>query len=115
MDDGRDGVEEREIAFARRLADRLGKRGRGEGAGRQDHGVPIGGRQTCDLASFDGDQRVLFQAPRHLLREEVAVDSQGSARRHLRLVGGGHHQGVAAAHLLMQQADRVALEVVGPE
>jgi hypothetical protein len=38
------------------LEDRVGKRGRGEGAGGDHHAVPVGRRQAGDLLAGDGDQ-----------------------------------------------------------
>ena len=47
MHDRRDGVEEGERVLAGERADRLGQRGRGEGAGRDDDAVPLRRRQAA--------------------------------------------------------------------
>ena len=49
MHDGRDGVEEGKLGFAGQCLDGARQRRRGEGAGRHDDAVPIGGRQARDL------------------------------------------------------------------
>ena len=58
MDDGRDGIEEGERVLAGQVADRLGQRRRGEGAGGDDRIAPFGRRQAGDLAALDADQRL---------------------------------------------------------
>jgi hypothetical protein len=115
MDDRGDGVEERQLAFARQLQDRVGQGRRGEGAGGHHDAVPVGGRQAGDFLALDGDQRMGFQAAGDLGREAVAIDGQGAAGGHLVLVGGRHDQAVAAAHLGVQQAHGVELPVVRAE
>ena len=57
-----------------------------------------------------GEQRLL-----HRRREAVAVDRERAARRHAMRIGGAHDQRAAAPHLLVQQPDRVVLDIVGAE
>ncbi len=47
--------------------------------------------------------------------KSVAIDGERAACRHLIGVGRAHHQRVEPAHLLVQQADRVVLAIVGAE
>ena len=115
VDDRRDGVEEGERRLARQLEDRLGERGRGEGAGGDDHGGPFLRRQAGDLAALDGDERMRFERRRDRVGEAVAVDGQRAAGRHLIGVAFGHDQRAQRAHLLMQQADRVGFGIVRAE
>ena len=63
MHDRRDGIEERQRVLAGELADRVGQRRRGEGAGRDDDVVPVRGRQAGDLLARDFDQRMVVAAP----------------------------------------------------
>ena len=58
IDDGRDRIEEGERRLTGRGQDRFGKGGRGEGAGGDDHAVPIRGGQACDLLAAHLDQGV---------------------------------------------------------
>src|SRR5690606_26512104 len=48
-------------------------------------------------------------------REAMPIDGKGAASRKLVGVGGAHDQGIAAAHLFMEQADRVLLVIVRAE
>ena len=115
MDDRRDGVEEGELRFAGERLDGAGQRGRGEGAGRHDDAVPVGRRQAGDLAAVDLDQGMRRERRGHGTGEVFAVDRERAARRQLVLVGRRHDQRAGAAHLLMQEADRIGLPVVGAE
>ncbi len=56
-----------------------------------------------------------LERARHLGGETLAVDRKRAACRQLVGVRGLHDQGVRAAHLLMQQADRIRLPFVGAE
>ncbi len=113
MNDRRNRVEESERGFAGRGEDRLGEGGRGEGASGNDYAVPAGRRQTRDLFATNLDQRVLSYGAGHGRREAVAVDRERAARRDLVRIGGPHDQRAEAAHLLVQQADRAGLPVIG--
>ena len=62
VDDRRDGVEEGERIFAGQSSDRLGQRGRGQRAGRDDHVVPVFRRQAGDFAAVDRDERMAENA-----------------------------------------------------
>ena len=77
--------------------------------------VPLGRRQAGDLAALDRDQRVLRELARDRGRETIAVDGERAAGRQLVGVAGSHDQRAGAAHLLVQQADRVGGRVVGAE
>ena len=79
MHDRRDGIEKGERILAARFADRIGKRGRGEGPGRNDDVVPVRRRQAVDLAAFDADQRMAFRSPR--LRRRKTHCGRPQARR----------------------------------
>jgi hypothetical protein len=48
-------------------------------------------------------------------REAVPIDRQRAAGRHLMSVALGHDEGPEAAHLLVEQADRIGLGLVRPE
>jgi hypothetical protein len=115
MDDRGDRVEEGERLLAHQLGDRIRKRRGGEGAGRHDHVVPVGGRQTRDLLAGERDQGMGFQGGSDGGREPVAVDRKRAAGRDLIGIGGAHHQGIELAHLLVQQPDRIVLGVIGAE
>ena len=82
MYDRRDGIEECERIRAGEAAYRIGQRGRGEGPGCDNDGVPAGGRQG-DFLARDFDQRMRFERGRHGSREAVAIDRQCAAGRHL--------------------------------
>jgi len=56
-----------------------------------------------------------FERRRHGVGEAVAVDRERAARGHLVRVARRHDQRAEPAHLLVQQADRVRVGVVGPE
>ena len=114
MHDRRDGVEERQRVLAGQRADRVGQRGRGEGAGGDDDAVPIVRRQRHLLAA-DLDQRMRRQRLRDGRGKAVAIDRQRAAGRNLMGVGGPHDQRAEPPHFLMQQADGVGFPVVGAE
>ena len=52
---------------------------------------------------------------RHFGGEGLAVDRQRRAGGHAVLVGGAHDQRAERAHLLVEQADRIVLGIVGAE
>ena len=56
-----------------------------------------------------------LQRARDVRREMIAIDRQRAAGGQLVGVAGGHDQRAGAAHLLMQQADRVGGGIVGAE
>ena len=114
MHDRRDRVEEGERVFAGERAHEIGERRRGEGAGRDDHAVPVRGR-VADFLAADRDQRVRLDRRRHGGGKALAVDRERAAGRHLVGVAAAHDQRAEPAHLLVQQADRVGLAVVGAE
>ena len=58
MNDRRDGIEEGKRVFAGHPRYRLGQRRRGEGTGRDDDVVPVGGRKSGDFLAADIDQRL---------------------------------------------------------
>ena len=115
MDDRRDGVEESERSFSGQLADRLGERGRGEGAGGDDDAVPVGRRQPTISSRRMSIQRCAVERLGDRRGEAVAVDGQRAAGGQLVGVGARHHQRAEPAHLGMQQADGARLRVVGAE
>ena len=115
MDDLRDGVEERQLVLAGEAEDRLAEGRGGEGAGGHDHALPLGGRRPGDLAPLETDQGMGEDAPRHRLREAVAVHRQGAARRRLMGVAARHDQRAHPPHFGVQQAHGVVLPVVGAE
>ncbi len=112
MHDRRDRVEEGELGLAGQSLDCASERLRGEGAGRNDHALPFGGRQPADLLARDRDRRMRFERARHLGGEAFAVDGERAACRQLVSVAGLHDQRAGAAHLLMQQADGVRRPLV---
>ena len=65
------------------VADRLGQRRRGEGAGGDDDVVPVGRRQAGTSPRVDGDQGMGRERRRHGLGKAVAVDRQRAAGGHL--------------------------------
>ena len=91
------------------------ERRRRERPGGDDDAVPLGRRQAGDLAALDGDQRVLGERARDLGGEMIAIDGQRAAGRQLVGVAGRHDQRAGAAHLLVQQADGVGVDIVGAE
>jgi len=58
---------------------------------------------------------VVAHRGRHRTRKADAVHRQRTAGRQLVSIGNPHDQRAAAAHLFMQQADRIVLMVVGAE
>jgi hypothetical protein len=72
-------------------------------------------RKAGDLLAADLDQRFRLEPRRHLGGEAVAIDRKRAAGRKLVPVGRLEDQRAAAAHLLVQQSDRVLLGVVGAE
>ena len=115
MHDGRDGIEEGELGFAGELLDGGGQRRRRERPRGDDDVVPFGRRQAGNLAAFDGDERMFVERARDVRGEMIAVDGQRAAGGQLVGVAGGHDQRAGAAHLLVQQADRVGGGIVGAE
>ena len=115
MHDGSDGIEEGKLGFAGQCLDGARQRRRGEGPGRHDDAVPIGGRQARDLTPGDVNERMRFERRRHLRREAVAIDCQRAPGRQLVGVGGRHDQRGGAAHLLVEQPDRIGLPFVRAE
>ncbi len=116
MHDRRDGVEKGERVFAAQPADRIGERRRGQRPGRNDHAVPVLGRQPGDFAAVDCDQRMIFERGRVIGRGKFhAIDRERAARRHLVGVGRAHDQRPEPAHLFVQQADRVGVGGIGAE
>ena len=97
------------------LRDRLGERGRGEGAGGDDDAVPVRGRQAATSSRRISISGWACKRRGDGGREAVAIDRQRAAGRHLIGVGGAHDQRAEPAHLLVQQADGVVLAVVGAE
>ena len=62
---------------------------------------------AVDLAVLDADARVRFDPAGHLGAEDVAVDGERAAGGHPGHLAGRHHQRAGAAHLFLEQADRV--------
>jgi len=115
VDDRRDGIEEGEGVGPGEAAHRLGERRRGQRAGGDDDAVPLGGGQAGHLLARDGDQGMSGERRRDGRREGVTVDRQRAAGRHLVGIGGPHDQRSEAAHLGVQQADRIGGGIVGAE
>ena len=115
VNDGGDGVEEAQGLLARRLQDRVGQGGGGQGAGSDDDIVPLLRRQAGDLFAHDRDQGVGGQFGGHRLGEGVAVHGQGAAGGYLIDVAAGHDDRIQRPHLGVQQADRIELPVVRAE
>ena len=113
MHDRRDRVEERERVGAGAPPYRFRQRRRRERPGSDDDAVPIRGRQGGDLLARDRHQRLRLQRRGDRGGKAVAVDRERADRRHLMRIGGTHHQRAEAPHLLVQQADRVVLVIVG--
>ena len=63
-----------------KLADRGGKRRRGEGTGGDDDAVPFRRRQAGDLVADDRHQRMAGEGRGDRLGEAVAVDGQARRR-----------------------------------
>ena len=72
-------------------------------------------RKPRDLFARDLDQRMRFERARHFAREAVPVDGERAACGQLVRVGGLHNQRAHTAHLLVQQANRVGLDIVRTE
>lgn len=115
IDDRRDGVEEGERIGARFRADRFGKTGCGQRAGRDDGEIPIFRRQTGDFFAHHRDQRMSGDRRADRVGEAVTVDRKRTTRRHLVGVGGFHDQRAGKAHFRMQHANRVAGRVIRAE
>ena len=116
MNDGRDGVEERERSFAGERADRGAQAWRGQRPRRDNDAAPVGGRQAVDFARERRSTSGLrLSALRDRVGERVAIDGERAAGRQLRPVAGRHDERAGAAHLLMQQPDGVVLPIVGAE
>ena len=115
MNDRSDGVEERERILAGELGDRFRERGRGEGAGGDDHALPVRRRQRRDLLAANIYQRMGRKRGGDGCREPFAIDRQCSPGRDLMEVGGAHDERAEPAHLLVQEADGVVFPVVGAE
>ncbi len=113
--DGRNGVEEGQLALAGQVEDCLRQGRRGERAGGDNDAVPRLGRQAGDLAAVQGNVGMGQQPCGHRVGEPVAVDGQGAARRNLMGVAAGHDDRVQPAHLGVQQADCASGPVVGAE
>ena len=73
------------------------QRRRGQRPCGDDHAVPLGRRQSRHLAALDCDQRMALEVPRHVAREQVAVDGQRPARRQLVTIARRHDQRAARA------------------
>ncbi|MFK4507408.1 hypothetical protein ABIF81_002586 [Bradyrhizobium daqingense] len=71
MHDRCDRVEEGERVLVGQLADGIGQRRRGKGAGRDDDVAPVGRRQAGDLAASDLDQGMLIERPGDGRREAL--------------------------------------------
>ncbi len=61
VDDRCNGIKKRQLILAGQAADGSGEIGRGQGAGSDDHTIPVLGWQTGNLAPFNGDIRMVFQ------------------------------------------------------
>ncbi len=101
MHDRRDRIEERQRTLIGQIANRLGERCGGKGAGRDDHVAPFGGRQAWDLSAVDLDQGMVVQRLGDGGGKPVAVHRQRPARGHLVGVGAAHDQRAQPAHLGM--------------
>ena len=107
MNDRRDGVEEGEGIFAGQRADRVGKRGRGRGSGRDNDAVPVRRRQRrLPRADRRSGMTESPRSPRRKSRRDRPRarrrPAPGARRR-------AHDQRIQPPHLLVQQADRVAV------
>jgi hypothetical protein len=72
-----------------------------------DDGTSGAGRYAPDFFANDCDERMRGDRPRDLGGKTLAIDRQGGARRHTRVVRGAHDQRTKPPHLLLQQADGV--------
>ena len=101
--------------LAGQVADRVGERGRGEGAGGDDDAVPIGGRQRRPpraRVSRSGRARAAPRPRRRTRRDRPRARRRPAAGAHPPRAGPGSR---SAAHLLVQQPDRVVVGIVGAE
>ena len=112
MDDGRDGVEEGEGAFARLGSDRVGQARAGQRAG-GDNRRMVG--QGIDALANDSDGGVLVDGAGDFGGEGFAVDGERRSGRDAVLVGGAHDQRAEIAHFLVEQTDGIVLGIVRAE
>ncbi len=115
MDDGRDGIEEGQRLLAGEFAHGFGQGGRGQRTGGDDHAGPIGGRKPRDLLAADLDIGMGLERGGHGIGKGVAVDGQRAAGGQAGGIGALQDQRAGAAHLFMEEADGVVLEIVGAQ
>ncbi len=113
--DRRERVKKGERILAGQQGQGAGQCRRGQGPGGDDDRVPLGRRQAGDLFSPDLDQLLGHQRRLDRAGKAGPVDRQRAARRQFVGIGGMQDQGSATPHLLVQQADGVALGVVRAE
>ena len=115
MDDGRERVEEGEVALAGRIQDRLAERRRGKRSGGDNREAVGRIRQAGHFGAAQLDGGLVLDCLLHRIGEARAVYRQRLTGRHLVAVGRGHDERVRAPQLLVQEAHSVALGIVGAE
>ena len=101
IDDGRDGIEERERVLTAPIPDSASQGGRGEGTGRDDDAVPIR-RRRGDFGAPDLDQRMARDGGRHRCRKAVTVHGEGATGRDLVCVARRRISEPRAPHFFVQ-------------
>ena len=97
-------------------ADRVRQRRRGQRSGRDDGRRPFFRRQSGDFLAADGDARMRTRARRVTARENPSRSTASAPPAGSRCASArSQDQRAGAAHLLMQQADRIVFPIVGPE
>ena len=114
MHDRRNGVEEGEGVRTRAVTNEVGERRRSEWTRGDNHVVPVCRRNRNFLAA-DFDERMPRERLGHGCGEAIPVHRESAARRHLMRIRRTHDQRSKPPHLVVQQADRVRLAVIGTE
>ena len=110
VDDGGDGVEESERVLPGFRGDGCGEGGAGQRPGGDDRRT-FG--QGVDAFAHDGDVRMRVDRSRDFGGERFPVDGEGRAGGDAMRVRRAQDQRAEPTHLLMEQADRVMVRVVG--
>ena len=111
MNDRGNRVKEGEILLTAKRANQFSQWRRGEGAGGNDHIIPLCGN-LVDLLAGDRHQRIGCQQFADMFCKTITVNSKCATCRYFVKISRAHYQRINLAHFLMQNADSVAGRII---
>ena len=115
VNDWCNGIEKRQRIFTGKLMNGRRQSWRGEGAGRDNHVVPILGRETFNFFALNLNIGVSANPAGYLFGESNPIDSQCTAGGNFVCVSRRHDDRIATPHFCMKNTNRIRLSVIGTE